>query len=111
VKLGGVLDLGLKQAQWTSIIFALILIPITVLVMRTRFAQPIPAGEIPATYGMPQKPAEDDENDAAKPKGARFAEELTQEANESEENAEKSVEEDEQSEETSTSEIAQEAES
>lgn len=114
VKLGGVLDLGLKQAQWTAIIFALILIPITILVMRTRFAQPVPAGEIPATYGMPPDPTDDDndgENDDAEPKDAQFDEELTQEANESEENAEKSVEEDEQAEEASTSEIAQEAES
>lgn len=71
VKLGGVLDLGLKQAQWTAIIFALILIPITVLVMRSRFAQPVPAGEIPATYGMPQEPAEDDKDDAAEPKDAQ----------------------------------------
>ncbi|MBO0794748.1 MAG: prolipoprotein diacylglyceryl transferase [Ktedonobacteraceae bacterium] len=47
------LDWGLKQAQWTSLIVLLLLIPLTLWVRRWRFAQPIPKGEIPATYGMP----------------------------------------------------------
>lgn len=46
------LDWGLKQAQWTSLIVFILLIPITLLVMRTRYARPVPAGEVPATYGM-----------------------------------------------------------
>jgi phosphatidylglycerol---prolipoprotein diacylglyceryl transferase len=47
------LDWGLKQAQWTSLIVLLLLIPLTLWVRHWRFAQPIPEGEIPATYGMP----------------------------------------------------------
>ena len=46
---------GLKQAQWTSLIVLLLLIPLTLWVRRWRFAQPMPEGEIPATYGIPQK--------------------------------------------------------
>lgn len=53
----GPLDWGLKQAQWTALITFLLLIPITVIAMRSRFARPVPAGEVPATYGMPQKAA------------------------------------------------------
>ncbi len=59
-------DWGLKQAQWTSLIFFILLIPATFLVMRTRFAQPIPEGEIAATYGIPQDEASTDaEGEAA----------------------------------------------
>jgi len=47
------LDWGLKQAQWTSIIVFILLIPITFLVFH--FSKPVPEGEIPATYGIPQK--------------------------------------------------------
>jgi phosphatidylglycerol:prolipoprotein diacylglycerol transferase len=47
------LDWGLKQAQWTSLIVFLLLIPITFLVFR--FSKPVPEGEIPATYGIAQK--------------------------------------------------------
>ncbi len=50
----GPLDWHLKQAQWTSLIVFILLIPITMLVTRTRFAQPVPHDEIPATYGIPQ---------------------------------------------------------
>ena len=46
---------GLKQAQWTSLIVLLGLIPLTLWVRRWRSAQPIPGGEIPATSGIPQK--------------------------------------------------------
>jgi phosphatidylglycerol---prolipoprotein diacylglyceryl transferase len=47
------LDWGLKQAQWTSLIVFILLIPITFLVFH--FSKPVPEGEIPATYGIPQK--------------------------------------------------------
>lgn len=47
------LDWGLKQAQWTSLMVLLLLIPLTLWMKRWRFAQPIPEGELPATYGMP----------------------------------------------------------
>jgi phosphatidylglycerol---prolipoprotein diacylglyceryl transferase len=47
------LDWGLKQAQWTSLIVLLLLIPLTLWGRHWRFAEVIPPGEIPATYGMP----------------------------------------------------------
>src|SRR6266487_6279149 len=50
------LNWGLKQAQWTSLIVLLLLIPPTLWISRWRYAQPVPVGEIPATYGIPQKP-------------------------------------------------------
>jgi phosphatidylglycerol---prolipoprotein diacylglyceryl transferase len=56
----GPLDWGLKQAQWTSLIFFILLIPLAFFFLRTRYARPIPAGEIPATYGIPQDPASSD---------------------------------------------------
>ncbi len=61
----GPLDWGLKQAQWTAIIFAIVLIPITIIALRSRFARPVPEGEIPATYGMPQKALKPDETEEA----------------------------------------------
>lgn len=57
VKLFGVLDWHLKQAQWTSLFLLLFLIPITYLVVR--YSKPVPRGEVAATYGIAQKPAED----------------------------------------------------
>lgn len=51
----GPLDWGLKQAQWTSLIFFIVLIPLTYLILRTRYARPVPDGEVAATYGIPQK--------------------------------------------------------
>ena len=56
------LDWGLKQAQWTSLIVFILLIPLTFLVFR--FSKPIPEGEIPATYGIPQKPKPDTQKPA-----------------------------------------------
>ncbi len=53
------LDWGLKQAQWTSIVLFIVLIPLTYVVMRYwKYARPVPAGEVAATYGIPQKPQE-----------------------------------------------------
>src|SRR6266487_1433473 len=49
------LDWGLKQAQWTSLIVFLLLIPLALWVRRWRYAEVIPEGEIPATYSIPQK--------------------------------------------------------
>ena len=51
------LDWGLKQAQWTSLVVMIILIPVTYLVLR--FSKPVPEGEVAATYGVPQKAVED----------------------------------------------------
>ena len=47
------LNWGLKQAQWTSMVVFIFLIPLTFLVLR--FSKPVPQGEVPATYGIPQK--------------------------------------------------------
>lgn len=46
---------GLKQAQWTLLIVLLVLIPLMLWVRCWRSAQPVPEGEIPTTYGIPQK--------------------------------------------------------
>jgi phosphatidylglycerol:prolipoprotein diacylglycerol transferase len=51
------LDWGLKQAQWTSLIALLALLPLAFLVLRSRYAKSVPAGEVPATYGIAQKQA------------------------------------------------------
>jgi phosphatidylglycerol:prolipoprotein diacylglycerol transferase len=55
------LNWGLKQAQWTSIVVFIALIPISVLILRWRFSRPIPAGEVATTYGIPQKPAPEEQ--------------------------------------------------
>jgi phosphatidylglycerol---prolipoprotein diacylglyceryl transferase len=47
------LNWGLKQAQWTSLVLFVVLIPLTLLVLR--ISKPVPEGEVPATYGIPQK--------------------------------------------------------
>ncbi|HEY7413819.1 MAG TPA: hypothetical protein VH593_01390 [Ktedonobacteraceae bacterium] len=43
------------QAQWTSLIVFILLIPLAFLVLRLRYGQPVPVGENPATYGIPQR--------------------------------------------------------
>ena len=48
------LNWGLKQAQWTSLVVFIVLLPITFLVFR--FSKPIPKGAVAATYGIRQKP-------------------------------------------------------
>jgi phosphatidylglycerol:prolipoprotein diacylglycerol transferase len=47
------LDWGLKQAQWTSLVLLVALLPITYWVLRR--SQPVPEGAVAATYGLPQK--------------------------------------------------------
>ncbi|TMC17005.1 MAG: prolipoprotein diacylglyceryl transferase [Chloroflexi bacterium] len=47
------LGLQLKQAQWTSLLVFLVVIPLTYWVLRN--SKPVPAGEVAATYGIPQK--------------------------------------------------------
>jgi phosphatidylglycerol:prolipoprotein diacylglycerol transferase len=46
------LDWGLKQAQWTSLVVFVLLLPLTFLVLR--FSRPVPPGAVAATYGIPQ---------------------------------------------------------
>jgi phosphatidylglycerol:prolipoprotein diacylglycerol transferase len=57
------LNWGLKQAQWTSLVVLVILLPITFLVLR--YSKPIPEGEVAATYGIPQKPTVEDDREKA----------------------------------------------
>ncbi|GCF06514.1 prolipoprotein diacylglyceryl transferase [Dictyobacter arantiisoli] len=47
------LNLGLKQAQYTSLVVFILLLPLTYWVIRR--SRPIPVGEVAATYGIPQK--------------------------------------------------------
>jgi phosphatidylglycerol:prolipoprotein diacylglycerol transferase len=47
------LNWGLKQAQWTSLVVFLVLLPITYVVLR--YSSPVPEGEKAATYGIAQK--------------------------------------------------------
>lgn len=49
------LNWGLKQAQWTSLVVFILLIPLTLLVLRWHYARPVPEGEVAATFGIPQK--------------------------------------------------------
>jgi phosphatidylglycerol:prolipoprotein diacylglycerol transferase len=58
------LNWGLKQAQWTSIVVLIVLLPITYLVLRS--SKPVPDGEVDATYGIPQKPTTEDETGSDK---------------------------------------------
>lgn len=57
---------SLKQAQWTSIIVFIALIPISFIVLRLRYARPVPAGEVAVTYGIPQKPEKPEKPETAK---------------------------------------------
>jgi len=47
------LNWGLKQAQWTSLVLFILLLPITYLIFR--YSTPVPEVEVAATYGIPQK--------------------------------------------------------
>lgn len=47
------LNWGLKQAQWTSLVLMVALLPISYLVLR--YSKPVPASEVAATYGIRQK--------------------------------------------------------
>src|SRR6266536_2445120 len=59
------LNWGLKQAQWTSLVVFILLIPLTFLIFR--FSKPIPEGEVAATYGIPQKSAAKEVNSEKRP--------------------------------------------
>ncbi|GCE26863.1 hypothetical protein KDA_23470 [Dictyobacter alpinus] len=48
------INAGLKQAQWTSLVVFIFLLPLTYWVLR--HSKPVPDGEVAATYGIPQKP-------------------------------------------------------
>ena len=59
------LNWGLKQAQWTSLVVFLLLIPLTFLVFH--FSKPVPEGEVAATYGIPQKAPKQEHQEEKKP--------------------------------------------
>lgn len=46
---------GLKQAQWTSLVVLVALLPLTYWLIR--FSKPVPRGAVAATYGIRQEPA------------------------------------------------------
>jgi len=51
----GPLDWGFKQAQWTSLIVLLILIPLTLWIRRWRAVSVVPGASVPAPAGIPHK--------------------------------------------------------
>ncbi len=54
------LNWGLKQAQWTSLVVFIVLIPLTYVVMRYwKYAQPVPEGEAAAIYSIPKPQGEE----------------------------------------------------
>jgi phosphatidylglycerol---prolipoprotein diacylglyceryl transferase len=61
------LNWGLKQAQWTSIVVLLLLLPVTFFVMRR--SRPVPQGEVAATYGIPQQPMAEEQAGSEQPEG------------------------------------------
>jgi phosphatidylglycerol---prolipoprotein diacylglyceryl transferase len=59
---------GLKQAQWTSIVLFVLLIPISYIVLRVLpYSKPVPEGETAITYGIPQKPKPEPEEKPEEP--------------------------------------------
>jgi len=55
------LNWGLKQAQWTSLVVLVVLLPLTYVILR--YSKPVPEGEVAATYGVPQKPQDEKKTD------------------------------------------------
>jgi phosphatidylglycerol:prolipoprotein diacylglycerol transferase len=74
------LNWGLKQAQWTSLVVFILLLPITYLVLR--FSKPVPEGEVAATYGIPQKPKAEEKQAATAETAATEGEESVGEGKE-----------------------------
>src|SRR5947209_1372930 len=67
------LNWGLKQAQWTSLVVLVVLLPITYLVVR--YSKPIPEGEVAATYAIPQRKAEEKRDEHTEVEEETIAEE------------------------------------
>jgi phosphatidylglycerol:prolipoprotein diacylglycerol transferase len=87
---------GLKQAQWTSLVVFILLIPLTYLVFR--FSKPVPEGEVPATYGIPQKPKPDAQKPAPEEEAGEERSETPEVEHAAAEDAEAEVVEDKQKE-------------
>ncbi len=61
------LNWGLKQAQWTSLVVFIVLIPLTFVVMRSwKYARPIPQGEVAAISGIAQPPQREVQQQASR---------------------------------------------
>ncbi|MBV9230252.1 MAG: prolipoprotein diacylglyceryl transferase, partial [Chloroflexi bacterium] len=71
------LNWGLKQAQWTSLVMIIVLLPLTYLVLR--YSKRVPAGEVAVTYGIPQK------SEATEQPEAKSSDEAAAQASDSEE--------------------------
>lgn len=78
----------LKQAQWTSVILFVLLLPITYLVISR--SKPVPEGEVAATYGIPQLASKEAASDE-KPETLAEAEEQVEEENVDEDEVEAEV--------------------
>ena len=76
------LNWGLKQAQWTSLVVLLLLVPITYLVLR--YSKSVPKDEVAATYGIPQR-TETEENEVKTKVSDSSKEEMRDEKPETEE--------------------------
>ncbi|HTI13060.1 MAG TPA: prolipoprotein diacylglyceryl transferase [Dictyobacter sp.] len=55
----------LKQAQWTSVVVFILLLPLTYVIMR--ISKPVPVGEVAITYGIPQLPKAEDQTEDEMP--------------------------------------------
>jgi phosphatidylglycerol---prolipoprotein diacylglyceryl transferase len=68
---------GLKQAQWTSIIVFILVLPLAYWVFR--YSKPVPEGEVAATYGIPQpaKATTDTESTSATDESSETSSEST----------------------------------
>lgn len=62
------LNPGFTQAQWTSIVVFLVLIPLAFFVLRSRYARPVPINASAATYGI--VPDQNRLETASRPDGA-----------------------------------------
>jgi phosphatidylglycerol:prolipoprotein diacylglycerol transferase len=67
------LNWGLKQAQWTSLVVLIILLPVTYFIFK--YSKPVPEGEVAATYGVPQQKDEDTDKKESEVKVLDTAEE------------------------------------
>ena len=83
------LNWGLKQAQWTSLVVLIALIPITYLVLR--FSKPVPDGEVAVTYGIPESPAAPEEAPAPKEEDVEGENEHTEPVAEAETSSEEAA--------------------
>jgi phosphatidylglycerol:prolipoprotein diacylglycerol transferase len=80
---------SLKQAQWTSIIVFILVLPLAYWVFR--YSKPVPKGEVAATYGIPQpaKAKTDSESESNTDESSEASAEPTTQENADEESVDK----------------------